>query len=189
MLNAFRQSLSPLVDLSDQAWREIEARAVPVEFGRGDVLLRVGERSGRIVWLHSGGVRYYALRDGNEHVTGFDFEGAFAGDYGDFFEGRPASHTAEAIEAVEGLAITSADYRALVELAPGLSALKAVAADRLVEGLRTRASESQQIPAEERYRRLLDRSPHVILRVPQYMVASYLGVTPEALSRIRRRLR
>ena len=188
MFDALRSLLEPLVSLPDAVWAEVEACAKPVAYPPGHVLLHEGERIQRMIWLHRGSVRFYVLRDGREHVTGFEFEGGFAGDYGDFFEGRPGSNTIETLEEVDGLLLQASDYQRLVDMAPALGVLQTASAAQLVDGLRDRMVEAQQLSALERYELLLKRSPHVVQRVPQYMVASYLGVTPEALSRIRRRL-
>ena len=71
---------------------------------------------------------------------------------------------------------------------PALALARATIAEDLWAGARARAEEAHQLSAEARYRLLLDRSPHLLQRAPLYHIASYLGVTPEALSRIRRRI-
>ena len=183
-----RDASSALVSLTDDEWGAVEAVLVERHLPAGEAFVREGEVARRTAFVAEGIVRYYTLRDGREHVTGFDAEGEVAGDFGSFFEGTPAVATVEAVEPCLLLVVTFADYERLAERHPALAAVRSRLAERLWAGERARAAEAHQLSAEARYRRLLDRSPHLLQRVPLYHVASYLGVTPEALSRIRRRL-
>ena len=184
----FRAWFEAVAPLGDDDWSAVEARLVPVRLSTGDPFLTEGQVRRWVGHVQSGALRYTVGRDGDEHVTAFDFEGEVAGDLAGFFEGSPASATVTAIEPTEIDALTYDAFAALEREVPALKSVRGAVTARLFEGARARATELQQFSAEDRYRRLLERSPHVVQRVPLYHVASYLGVTPEALSRIRRRV-
>lgn len=184
----FRAWHAAFVPLTDAEWAVVDARLRPVRLRAGEAFAREGETRRRVGYVCRGVLRHAALRGGTEHVVGFDFEGDVAGDFGGFFDGTPATNAVVAIEASDLLVLSHDDWLAAGRLVPALRGIQTAVAGRLFEGARSRAVEMQQFTAEQRYRRLLARSPRVLQRVPLYMVASYLGVTPEALSRIRRRL-
>lgn len=184
----FRAWHAALVPLTDTEWAAVDARLRPAHLRAGEAFVREGETRRRVGYVCRGVLRHAALRGGAEHVVGFVFEDDVAGDFGSFFDGTPATNAVVAIEATDLLVLSHDDWLAAGRVVPALLGIQTAVASRLFEGARARAVEMQQFTAEARYRRLLARSPHVLQRVPLYMVASYLGVTPEALSRIRRRL-
>lgn len=189
MFDGFKTVLTNLVpSLTDDEWATIKRLASPTHLAAGEPLVNEGRVGCRIAYVHKGAFVYFTLHDGHKNVIAFDFEGDIAGDFHSFFEAAPAVKTVAALEDSDVLTLTYEQFEALAERNPEFKQIRATVASQLFEGVQARALEMQQYSAEERYRRLLRRSPHVIQRIPLYMVASYIGVTPEALSRIRRRL-
>lgn len=186
--DGFRSWFAPVASLSDAEWKATAERLMPVRLAPGETFLAEGETRRQVGFVREGALRYSVLRDGDEHVTAFDFEGDVAGDLDGFFDGAPAIQTITAVEATTLDVLTHDAFEALVRDIPSLASVRGVVSGNLFDGARARAAELQQFTPEERYRRLLARSPRVVQRVPLYHVASYLGVTPEALSRIRRRV-
>lgn len=176
------------LDLDAEERAALEAALRPRSLAPGERFILEGDVARVGARIESGVLRYYTVRDGHEHVTGFDVEGAMVGDLASFFLGMPSGHTIEAVEPCRLSVLTYEAFEGLKSAIPALEAVRSMVAEQLWMGERTRAAEAQQLSAEERYRRLAERSPHLLQRVPLYHIASYLGVTPEALSRIRRRL-
>lgn len=189
MLDGFRAILTDLVpSLSDDEWAAVERLVTPVHLSAGEPLVHEGQVCRRVAYVHQGAFVYFKLRDGQKNVIGFDFEGEIAGDLRSFFEAVPAAKTVMALEDSAGLTLSREQFDMLAKHHPAIYTIRSTMAERLFEGAEARAMEMQTYSAEGRYRRLLRRSPHVLQRVPLYLIASYLGVTPEALSRIRKRL-
>lgn len=189
MFDGFRAVLTDLVpSLTDDDWAAVERLVTPVHLAAGEPLVHEGQVCRRVAYIRQGAFVYFTLRDGQKNVTGFDFEGDVAGDLRSFFEAVPAAKTVAALEDSDVLTLSPEQFERLASSNPALKTIRSAMAERLFEGAEARAVEMQTYSAEERYRRLLRRSPHVLQRVPLYMIASYIGITPEALSRIRQRL-
>lgn len=189
MLNGFKAVLTGLIpSLSDDAWTAVERLVTPARLSAGEPLVEEGRVCRRVAYIHRGAFVYSTLRDGQKNVMGFDFEGDVAGDFRSFFEAVPAAKTVAALEDSDVLMLAQEQFETLAKRHPAFNTIRSVVAEHLFEGAEARAMEMQTYSAEERYRRLLQRSPHVLQRVPLYLVASYIGITPEALSRIRQRL-
>jgi CRP-like cAMP-binding protein len=185
----FQKVLTDFVpSLTAEDGEMLKQLASPSQLTAGEALVREGEQGKQVAFINHGAVFYSTLRDGRRNVVGFDFEHSMAGDFRSFFENVPATKTVTALEDCEILTLTRAQFEALVEANPDISMLRSTIAEELFKGAEMRVVEMQSFSAEERYRRLLDRSPHLLQRVPLYLLASYIGVTPEALSRIRQRL-
>ncbi|PEN06295.1 hypothetical protein CRI93_10770 [Longimonas halophila] len=185
----FRTVLTDLVpSLSEDEWAAVERGVTPARLSAGEPLVNEGQACRRVAYIRQGAFVYFTLRDGHKNVTGFDFEGDIAGDLQSFFEARPAAKNVVALEDSDVLMLTQQQFKTLVDGNPAFKHIRLAMAERLFEGAQSRAVEMQTYSAEERYRRLLQRSPHVIQRVPLYLIASYIGITPEALSRIRSRI-
>ncbi|PEN13043.1 hypothetical protein CRI94_10330 [Longibacter salinarum] len=189
MYEGFRAVLSDLLpSLTAADWTQVKRLVSPRKLSVGESLVREGHAGHRVAYIYRGAVVYYTLRDGERNVLGFDFEDSFAGDFRSFFDEVPATKTVTALENCEVLVLTRAHFDELAEANRDFRSVRSRMAEELFRGAETRAVEMQSFSAEERYRRLLDRSPHLLQRVPLYLLASYIGVTPEALSRIRQRL-
>ncbi|KPF67319.1 hypothetical protein IP88_12400 [alpha proteobacterium AAP81b] len=154
---------------------------------RGEHLCRQGEPSDSVVFIRSGLLRYYYLADGNEHTGQFFDEGMLVGDVFTMTGGAPALQNIDALEASELLVLPIAALHAAYAADHGLERF----GRRLIEigmvGSQRRTAALLQLSPEARYDRFVATRPEVARRVPLYLVASYLGITPEALSRIRRR--
>jgi CRP-like cAMP-binding protein len=153
------------------------------------VILRTGDRSSTVYLLTRGAMRMVYLRRGREHIGDFFLEGDLVADYTSFVTGRPTRFDIVATEACELLAITP------VALARGHVAhplamergLRLVAQQQALNFSERIWSGLMDTPAE-RYHALLAERPTWFARFPLYMIASYLGMTPEGLSKLRRRV-
>lgn len=189
MFEGFRSTLNTLgLSLTDDEWATVVRRVSPRRLDAGEALVREGEVGREVAYVDQGAFVYSTLREGTKTVIGFDFEGDITGDVHSFFRAAPASKSVVALEDSDVLKLTHEDYNALAEHNDAFVQLRSTVMERLFDGAQARVNEMQAYSAEQRYRRLLQRSPHVLQRVPLYMVASYIGITPEALSRVRRRI-
>jgi CRP-like cAMP-binding protein len=152
--------------------------------------VKAGDVAEQVFFICRGLVRFYYLTvDGKEHNKSFATEGQFAGSILSSTRREPSRFFIQALEPVAALAISTDALEHLYVQ----SAVWANIGRKYMEGVairkERREGEFLLDSAEERYRRLLTEQPQLAERLPLYHLASYLGVTDVALSRIRRRLK
>lgn len=157
-------------------------------FKKGTVLLREGQVTKLCYFVLKGCVRQYFLVDGEEKTTNFFTEGQPVTPYEGTFRKVPSKFYLSCVEDCILTVGTPEDERAFFEKFPNLEPVKNMAIEEeLGKSMDTFSSYLLNSP-EERYLNLLKTRPELLDRVPQYQLASYLGVTPESLSRIRKRI-
>ena len=185
-----RRALAPFGGLPEEEWELLAAQSRARNFSPGEFLAREGSVASQVFYLAKGLVRYYFLtEDGKEFNQHFVAEGGLAGSIFSLFGGQECSFTIEAIEPTRAICLPSSALRGPEGLRSCWHAFwKAAAA--YVAALKTeKERELLSESLEERYAGFKRRYPDLVNRLPQYHIASYLGVTPVALSRLRGRLR
>lgn len=185
-LHQLVQDLAPMPAAGFQRLKE--AFSV-LELPRKIKLTEVGKVAHALYFVNKGLVRLYYEKDGTD-ITAFIFrEGYFAASYESFLRQQPSNQCLETLEEVELLALSHQALECLYVELPELHILtRKVAEQRFINAQRILSSHILESP-EERYRRFLEENGDLLLRVPHHMVASFLGITPVSLSRIRKRIR
>jgi CRP-like cAMP-binding protein len=136
-----------------------------------------------------GCLRTYFVDDrGDEHVVQFAVENWWTGDLYSFLTQSPAAYNTDALEDSELLQIDQASMDELYERVPKFERFFRILSQRAFVAAEQRAIATISQTAEERYRHFIERYPAIDQRVPQHLIASYLGFTPEFLSRIRKQM-
>lgn len=149
-------------------------------------LLQEGDIWHYNAFVSKGLVRNYCVDEkGQEHIFQFSPENWWAGDRQSYLNETPARFNIEALEDSEIILIPKGDYEALLEAIPAYNTFQRMLLERSFIVLQNRIFMGNSYTAEERYNDFLKAYPNIISRVPQHMIASYLGVSPETLSRIR----
>ncbi len=156
-------------------------------FDKGRHLARAGDAAEGLWFIRSGLVRYYFLADGVEHTGQFFDAGMFFADVFALTTGQPGLQNIDAMQATEALLIPRGALFAAYEADHALERFGRRLIEEAMAGVQRRNAALLQLSAEARYARLIESRPDVARQVPLYVIASYLGITPEALSRIRRR--
>jgi CRP-like cAMP-binding protein len=136
-----------------------------------------------------GCLRTYVIdTGGSEHIVSFAAETWWVSDNVSLASGTPSQYFIDAVENSELLLIEPAGHERLVEKAPGYAAAFRRGLQRHAAAKDQRIVSALSASAEERYLEFLETYPTIAARVPQKMLASYLGMSPETVSRIRRKL-
>ena len=162
---------------------------VPVQtFQKKELLLTEGAVSKAFYFVISGCVRWYYLIKGEEKTAFFYTENTFISSYESFTKQTPANHYLQAIETTQVATIYYETAYKILALFPKFEFLsRALMEEELIIYQDIIASFVAFNP-EQRYLNFLKKHPKLLQRIPQYYIATYLGVTPETLSRIRRRV-
>lgn len=184
---ALRDSLRRLAPLPDAALDALVGCTDVRRFDRGAWLLRGGEPARWCFFVTAGLVReLYVGTDGVEHTRAFVAEGQATGSLLDLLSGGPSVTWIEALEPTTALAWSWQDQEALCDRFPALHQLMRRVAEDLYVRKARREHEMLALTAGERYRRWLAAAPALDARVQRRHVASYLGISAEHLSRLRR---
>jgi CRP-like cAMP-binding protein len=161
----------------------------PRHLVKGEVLQRAGDPARLMVFVAVGCLRSYVLdEEGKVHVVGFAPEDWWLSDTGPYLGGAPSTLFIDAVEASDVMVTDHASHQRMVDEIPSLAAAYQIGLQRLAAARDKRIISSLTASAQDRYLEFADRYPTLIRRVPLRMLASYLGMTPETLSRVRKKL-
>ena len=176
-------------DIEPALLSELLSQCKTMHLQKGEFATKQGEASLQSFYVQKGLMRYYSVDDkGKEHILQFAPEGWFLTDRQSGFVNSHSDFFIDALEDSE-LLIVNDDF--LLDLAKKNDAFLTLNNRLLhnhVRSLQNRIDQLLSYTAEQRYISFVRTYPDILLRVPQAMVASYLGITPESLSRVRREL-
>ncbi len=187
---AIYAALSSLAPLPKTKWRALLAHARVVALGKGGLFSQPGRAADRFAVVLRGLVRhYYVDAHGRESVKAFRGRLELTAPLAEMILDRPSRTFIEALGETALLVFRTADFERAAEHDVSLQRLARRIVERDFVFKEQREYEFLQLSAEERYRRLCAERPDTVALIPQYQVASYIGITPVALSRIRARAR
>jgi CRP-like cAMP-binding protein len=162
---------------------------IPRTVRRKQYLVQEGDPCRHMFFVGKGALRSYTLDDkGEEHIVQFAIENWWITDLYSFLTGEPATNSVDAIEDSELFMLDRPSYEMLFERIPKFERYFRLLLQGHFIAMRRRLAYTIGMPAEERYEHFLQEHSPFIQRVPQHMIASYLGITPETLSRIRKQM-
>jgi CRP-like cAMP-binding protein len=165
----------------------IEPLFLPRALPAGEFLQRAGEVATHAAFVVTGCLRSYVIDGkGKEHIVQFAPENWWLGDAASAMSGTPSQYFIDAVEDSSLLLIDAPSHQRVIERVPVYGASMRMGLQRAAAAKDQRIVNSLSTSAEERYEEFLRKYPSIAHRVPQWMLASYLGVSPETLSRVRK---
>jgi CRP-like cAMP-binding protein len=189
MFNRFRTHVAKHISLTNKEFARSTSFFVPKKMRKGEYLLQEGEQSKYLAFVISGCLRSYTIdAGGEEHIDQFGFDGWWITDLYSYLTGRKSTYFIDALENSEVLLMEAGSYNKLCATIPKFEHYFRILLQNNYIASHRRIVSSISLSAEERYLSLLETHPAIGQRVAQRHIASYLGITPEALSRIRGRI-
>lgn len=181
--------LTANVNIDPNIFLEIVSNQKATFVSKGEYLLMEGEICRNSFFVEKGLLRYYSIDSkGKEHILQFAPENWFIADRESAYFGKPSQYF---IQTLEDSTIVTLDDNFMLKLSannPAFTEFNNKLLHNHIRHLQNRVNQLLSYTAEERYIKFIALYPNVLLRVPQTMVASYLGITPESLSRVRKEL-
>jgi CRP-like cAMP-binding protein len=184
LLNTIR-SFIPLSSQDEEIVRRLFHKKT---FKKGDHLLQAGGVCRYIIFIETGLVRYYINSDGEEHTTYFNKEGEFVCDYMSFLPQGPSYVNIQALEDTTIFVISFNDIQQFYKEVEHGERFGRLGIEQVFVSVINQIKSLYTDPPEVRYSQFLSNFPDIGQRIPQYYIASYVGIKPQSLSRIRKRI-
>lgn len=189
MYDLLFKKIAEHVELTEEEEAFCKTLFIPKKLRKRQYLLQEGNVCKYTAFVEKGILRTYSVDEkGNEPTLQFAMEGWWTADLYSFFTGEPSVFNTEAIEECELLLITSEFWEVLLKKIPILERYFRILIQNNLIATQRRLLGAISETAEEKYLNLIQNFPGCLNRVPQHMIASYLGITPETLSRVRSNL-
>jgi len=187
MYKELKQILDKKNLLTESEWNNMEEHLVEKNFNKGEIITEEGSVDNYLYFISSGAIRKYYLVQGKEHCVDFRFENQFVSSYASFLTGRPSRQYMEALEDSVLVCMSFASLQNLYGSSKTGEKLGRLQAEGLFIEKELHEESLMLDSPDERYKRLLATKPNWLLRIPSYMIASYLNMTPETYSRVKTR--
>jgi len=189
MHELFFQKFNAMVPLTGEEEEIMKSYLTPKKIRKKQYLLQEGEVCKYIAFVEKGVLRAYNVSDkGGEHIIQFALEGWIISDLFSFLTGEQATYNIDAIENSELLLISKASHEELLRTLPKYETYTRLQLTGAYIAMQRRLTSIISLTLEERYTYFTSLYPDIVQRVPQHMIASFMGLTPETLSRVRKRL-
>ena len=189
MTKYFSDYVKNNTDISNDILDQLLVFCNIVQVSKGEMLHPRGHVSKKTYFVQSGLLRYFSVDNkGKEHVLQFAPEGWFISDRQSACEIQNADFFIQALEDTQAIMLDQDFLNNLSQQSYSFLQFNAQLLQNHIRQLQNRINQLLSYTAEERYLDFIKMYPDILFRVPQAMVASYLGITPESLSRVRKEL-
>lgn len=189
MLDKFANYLKNRLAITQAQAEEAVSCLKIKQIKKGQILLSPGDLKSEAYFVNSGLLRYFSIDEkGKEHIIQFAPEDWMLSDRDTSVFGDPAVFYIDAIEDAEVVVVKKDFFPAIKNIVPEILELNVRMLHNSIRFMQKRLNMLLSATAEQRYLDFIKLYPNLTLRVPQWMIASYLGITPESLSRVRKDL-
>jgi len=189
MYTLFLQKLTEKIPFTSEELEIVKAHLIPKKLRKKQYLLQEGEVCRFIAFVEKGALRSYSIDDkGAERIIQFALEGWTIADLYSFLTMEPATYTIDALEDSELVLINKSAHEELLRTLPKYETYIRMQITGAYIAMQRRLTSIISFSPEERYATFTSLYPDIIQRVPQHMIASYMGLTPETLSRTRKKI-
>ncbi len=188
MFKALHKHIASRVEITEEEFNLAVTFFIPKKLRKKQYLLQAGDASKFLAFVSKGCLRSYSVNDkGEEHIVQFAIEDWWITDLS-FLTNQPATYNIDALEDSELLLIDKVSQDKLCSSIPKFEHYFRILLENSNRAAVARISDFISASAEERYLNFINKYPKLVQRVPQNQIASYLGIKPQSLSRIRKEL-
>jgi|TARA_B110000240_G_scaffold191402_1_gene233976 CRP-like cAMP-binding protein len=188
MIENFKTEISKLINLTETEWLVFSKHLITKHYKKGDFFIQEGDICKYVGFIDKGFFNIFYRTKGAEHIRGFFFPNELISNYPSFLLMNESKFNIQALEDSSATLLLRDDLVELYKKIPKVEKFSRF----VVESLYIEVSDKYESfflkTAEERYLEFINSKPKFSEKIPQYMIASYLGITPEALSRVKKRV-
>lgn len=188
MIEKIKSDVNKLLNLPPDLFEEFWSHLKPLTLSKGELLVSEGHYCTTISLVTKGAFYSYYQKDGHEIIEGFCLEGCFLSDYPSFIQKIPSQKNFKATEESHLLAISHHALNKLYQKDPRFEKAGRLMAEYLFTQWELKLRDTIFLTPTERYLKIQHSRPEILQRVPQYLIASFLNITPQYLSKIRRKI-
>lgn len=183
-----KQFLNTIIAVNPEDWEMFLAKMKICEFPKKAVILQQGQIENYLYYIEEGIIRYYIPKEENDLTFGFGFANEFASAYDSFLTQTPCTYQIETLVPTKIWRLTARDLADIYQATNDVVNISRLMTEPLFLKSKRRELSLLNETAEERYLNLFTERPELLRSVPLKYIASYIGITPQALSRIRKRI-
>jgi CRP-like cAMP-binding protein len=187
-IDQIRKQFEQIVPIPDKDWEAFTAQLVRREFAKKTIILHEGQTENYISFIEEGIIRFFIPKEGNELTFSFIFNDEMLCAYDSFLTRSPSLYAAETITHTILWSFTYADLQKLYKEVPLTNIIGRIASEEIYLKKAKREISLLNDSAEERYLKIFSDKRNLINFIPLKFLASFIGITPQALSRIRKRI-
>ncbi|WP_338792634.1 Crp/Fnr family transcriptional regulator [Bernardetia sp. Wsw4-3y2] len=176
------------VDISEKDWEIFSSKLIKREFSKKTNLLKVGQIENYLSFIEAGIIRFYIPKETEDFTFGFAFQSNFVSAYDSFITQEVSSYELETLSDTILWSLTYQDLQQIYQQTQIGNKIGRLASEELFLKKSKRELSLLNQSAEQRYLNLFTEQPHLLQFIPLKYIASYIGITPQALSRIRKRI-
>ncbi|HNW49456.1 MAG TPA: Crp/Fnr family transcriptional regulator [Prolixibacteraceae bacterium] len=187
MIESFKGYLSRLIPLEEAEFSLISGIAIHRELKKKELFVQNGEICNKVLFFDKGYFRFFHFDyNGNEITSDFIFAPGFVTSYTSFLTGKPSFVNVQSMDDTKVLEFRKADLYSFYDRDKNVERLGRLIAESVAKNSEEHLFLLLNQPAEIRYKNLIDNYPEFIKTIPLQYIASYLGITQETLSRMRK---
>ncbi|AEE20677.1 CRP-like cAMP-binding protein [Dokdonia sp. Hel_I_63] len=189
-MDEIRTYINQFAPVSDIDWKLFTSKLVERTFKKKETILEAGVTENYISFIKEGSVRLFIPKESSdkEITFGFCFENQFVSAYDSFLVQEPSDHSVQALVDTVILSVSYKDLQEIYEKTAIGNLIGRLTAESLFITKSKRLQSLLDQTAEERYLSIFKERPQLLKEIPLKYISSYIGVTPQALSRIRKRI-
>lgn len=187
-MQKIREYFEQITPLSEQEWQLFASKLIRREYPKKTLLLKLGQKENYLSFIETGVVRFFIPKEENDLTFGFSFANAFVSAYDYFLTQTPSTYQLETLTNAILWRISYQDLQTIYQETIVGNMIGRFASEDLFLKKSKRELSLLSDTAEQRYLKLFTEQPHLIQQIPLKYLSSYIGITPQALSRIRRRI-